>query len=238
MERGPAVWAVLVPDPPFRHETTDTGVSPELWGEVVDALVAGPPLVSLDGSFNGVPIPLGEVAAYAVERATEDPAGSIELICEVDGSASVLERAARFFVSFCVEIDNSGVSVYREVLGRLKPFLPRAAGVHLREARVMQPITSGDRGDGRNCAGTDWVAASWWCESALFDVWHLNVVPLPLLDDSGFRSAVERLGSDAELDGRLLTVGTPQDWAYGQRESSQVVARARAALTPFVARRT
>jgi hypothetical protein len=237
MERGPVVWAVLVPDPPFRHDTPDSGVSPVLWGEVVGALVAEPPLVSVGGSLNGVPIPLEEVAAHAVGRANEDPAGSIELICEAEGRGSLLELAAGFFISWCVEVGDSRAAVYSEVLGCLEPFLPRLAGVYVREARVMQPITSGDRGDNKNCAGTHWTRATRWCESALFDVWHLNVVPLPLLDDSGFRSAVERLGSDAELDGRLLTVGTPEDWAHGQRESSQVVARARAALLPWVAHR-
>jgi hypothetical protein len=212
-------------------------VSPELWGEVVDALVAGPPLVSVGGSLNGVPIPLGEVAAYAVERATEDPAGGVELVWTESARTRVLGYHAGFFISSCVEIGDSAAALYWELLRRLERFLPRLAGVYVREARVMQPITSGDRGDNKNCAGTHWTRATRWCEPALFDVWHLNVVPLPLLDDSGFRSAVERLGSDAELDGRLLTVGTPEDWAYGQRESSQVVARARAALLPWVAHR-
>jgi hypothetical protein len=238
MERGPVVWAVLVPDPPFVHGSLDTGVSPELWGELAAQLVTETPLVSIDGSLNGVPLPVDDVAAFAVDRATEDPAGGTEFVWAESAGYRALDYHAGFFISLCVEVGASRGGTYWEVLDRLDGFLPRLAGAYLREARLMDPLSAGEQGDDSNCTGTYWTAASWGTGVSLFDVWHLNVVPVPLLDDPGFRAAINLLGGDAELDGRLLTVGTPQDWAYDHRESSEVVARARAALRPFVVQRT
>jgi hypothetical protein len=120
MERGPVVWAVLVPDPPFCHGTPDTGVSPELWGEVAAELVREAPLVSIGGSLNGVPLPVDDVAAFAVDRATEDPAGGIKLLWAESAGYRALDYHAGFFVSWSVEFGASRAGAYREVLDRLE----------------------------------------------------------------------------------------------------------------------